>query len=113
MKIKYKIVFHDDGGEKGQVTRELMGPVSVNHHIRHNDIRYLVFEVLHTFDKIELHVRWGGGRDIINPEYDRVIEDGDQFCCIGHNFIDLQSSTNYAFGDTREAAIANYKRYVI
>ena len=38
----------------------------------------------------------------------KVYADGNAWCCIGEGFEDLQSSDNYAFGDTREEAIQNY-----
>lgn len=40
----------------------------------------------------------------------KVMKDGDFFCCIGEGFVNLQESDNYAFGDTFEDAISNYKR---
>ena len=40
----------------------------------------------------------------------KVYKDGDAWCCVGENFEDLQASDNYSFGDSREAAIANYGR---
>lgn len=38
----------------------------------------------------------------------RVQKDGDAWCCVGEGFSDLQESDNYAFGDTRDAAIKAY-----
>ena len=38
----------------------------------------------------------------------KVMKDGNSFCCVGEGFINLQESTNYAFGDTREEAIQSY-----
>ena len=38
----------------------------------------------------------------------RVFKDGDAWCCIGIDFEDLQTSDNFAFGETREDAIKNY-----
>jgi len=40
----------------------------------------------------------------------KVCRDGDAWCCIGEGFNDLQSSDNYAYGDTREDAIEVYGR---
>lgn len=34
--------------------------------------------------------------------------DGDAWCCVGPGFENLQESDNYAFGDTRDAAIEAY-----
>ncbi len=34
--------------------------------------------------------------------------DGDAYCVVGPEFVDLEISDCYAFGDTREQAIANY-----
>jgi len=39
----------------------------------------------------------------------RVEKDGDQYCCYGQEFINLQESDNYAFGATREGAIEAYR----
>ena len=38
----------------------------------------------------------------------KVFKDGNAWICVGENFDNLQESDNYAFGDTREQAIANY-----
>ena len=38
----------------------------------------------------------------------KVYQDGNAWCCVGLGFVDLQSSSNYAFGETREQAIENY-----
>ena len=38
----------------------------------------------------------------------QVVKDGDQFMCHGPDFADLQASSNYAFGGTKEAAIQAY-----
>lgn len=38
----------------------------------------------------------------------RVQKDGNAWCCIGEDFQNLQESENYAFGDTRDAAIEAY-----
>ena len=38
----------------------------------------------------------------------KVEKDGDQFCCHGLDFINLQESENFAFGKTFEEAISNY-----
>ena len=35
--------------------------------------------------------------------------DGDSFCCVGEGFTNLQESSNYAFGDSFEEALANFK----
>ncbi|NDI85041.1 hypothetical protein [Undibacterium crateris] len=37
-----------------------------------------------------------------------VEKDGNMWCAKGEGFIDLQTSENYAFGNTREEAIDNY-----
>lgn len=39
----------------------------------------------------------------------KVMPDGNAFCCVGEGFIDLIESENYAFGDTFEEAITNFK----
>lgn len=38
----------------------------------------------------------------------QVEKDGNEFCCHGLDFINLQESNNYAFGETFEKAILNY-----
>lgn len=43
----------------------------------------------------------------------KVFKDGNAWCCIGVDFEDLQASNNYAFGETREAAIENYGRLML
>ena len=37
-----------------------------------------------------------------------IFQDGDAYCVVGPEFVDLEESDCYAFGDTREQAIANY-----
>lgn len=39
----------------------------------------------------------------------QVEKDGVQYCCHGLDFINLQESNNYAFGNTFEEAISNYE----
>jgi len=43
----------------------------------------------------------------------KVEKDGNSFCCHGLDFQDLNSSNNYAFGDTFEAAISNYETVML
>lgn len=43
----------------------------------------------------------------------KVYRDGNAWCCIGLGFLDLQTSDNYAFGDTREQALANYEKLML
>lgn len=38
----------------------------------------------------------------------KVMKDGNSFCCHGLDFVNLQESSNYAFGDTFDEAITNY-----
>ena len=50
-----------------------------------------------------------GKRDIDKPYWTiKVFKDGNEFCCVGENFINLQESNNYAFGKTKQEAINNY-----
>ena len=50
-----------------------------------------------------------GGNRCFKPWWNiKVFKDGNAWCCIGEGFEDLQSSENYAFGDTRDDAISNY-----
>jgi hypothetical protein len=37
-----------------------------------------------------------------------IFLDGDAYCVIGPGFVSIEESDCYAFGDTREQAIANY-----
>lgn len=39
----------------------------------------------------------------------RIQKDGNEYCCTGENFEDLQSSKNYAFGKTFKDSIDNYE----
>lgn len=43
----------------------------------------------------------------------RVEKDGNEFCCHGLDFINLQESDNYAFGSTFEEAIENYGKLML
>jgi hypothetical protein len=38
----------------------------------------------------------------------RVIKDGMAWCVVGEGFEDLQASSNYAFGDTKQQALDAY-----
>ena len=37
-----------------------------------------------------------------------IVLDGDSYCVIGPTFVSIEESDCYAFGDTRDQAIANY-----
>ncbi|MEP6848137.1 MAG: hypothetical protein ABI999_04720 [Acidobacteriota bacterium] len=37
-----------------------------------------------------------------------IFLDGDQYCVVGSEFVSMEESNCYAFGATREQAIANY-----
>lgn len=37
-----------------------------------------------------------------------IFLDGDQYCVVGPEFVSIEESDFYAFGATREEAIANY-----
>lgn len=37
-----------------------------------------------------------------------IFLDGDQYCCVGPDFVSMEESARCAFGATREDAIANY-----
>lgn len=43
----------------------------------------------------------------------QVEKDGNEFCCHGLDFINLQESNNYAFGKTFEEAIQNYRTTIL
>ena len=52
-----------------------------------------------------------GGAGLKQPWWDiKVEKDGNAFCCYGLGFENLQSSDNYAFGDTFQEAIDNYEK---
>lgn len=54
-----------------------------------------------------------GKRDLMSDKWKiRVFKDGNQWCCVGIGFVNLQESTNYAFGNTREESIDNYWKTV-
>jgi len=40
----------------------------------------------------------------------RITKDGNAFMVAGEGFEDLQASDNYAFGDTKDEALANYQK---
>lgn len=42
------------------------------------------------------------------PEGTLIFLDGDQYCVIGPDFVSMEESDCYAFGATRQQAIANY-----
>ena len=44
------------------------------------------------------------------PRGTLVFRDGDQFCVVGPDFVSMEESDDYAFGATRDDAIANYAR---
>lgn len=37
-----------------------------------------------------------------------ILVDGDQYCVVGPGFVSVEESDCYAFGTTREQALANY-----
>ena len=37
-----------------------------------------------------------------------IFQDGGQYCVVGPEFVSMEESVCYAFGSTREEAIANY-----
>jgi hypothetical protein len=37
-----------------------------------------------------------------------IFEDGSGYCVVGPEFVNVEESDCYAYGETREAAIANY-----
>lgn len=43
----------------------------------------------------------------------KVEKDGNEYCCHGLDFINLQESENYAFGKTFEEAIENYGKQAL
>lgn len=43
----------------------------------------------------------------------KVEKDGTDYCCHGLDFINLQESSNYAFGKTFDEAISNYQKTML
>lgn len=43
----------------------------------------------------------------------KVEKDGNEFCCHGLDFVNLQESSNYAFGKTFKEAIDNYGKLML
>lgn len=43
----------------------------------------------------------------------KVEKDGNEFCCHGLDFVNLQESNNYAFGKTFQEAILNYEKQML
>ena len=37
-----------------------------------------------------------------------IFQDGDQYCCVGPDFVSMEESDSCGFGTTREEAFANY-----
>ena len=46
----------------------------------------------------------------LGPGGTLIFHDGDQYCVLGPGFVSMEESDCYAFGATREEAIANYAR---
>lgn len=44
----------------------------------------------------------------LGPGGTLVFLDGDSYCVVGSKFVSVEESDCYAFGETREQAIANY-----
>mgnify|MGYP001424793778 CR=1 FL=1 len=42
------------------------------------------------------------------PSGTLIFLDGNAYCIVGPDFVDLEQSDCYAFGETREQAVANY-----
>ena len=42
------------------------------------------------------------------PSGTLIFHDGSAYCVVGPEFVSIEESDCYAFGDTREQAIANY-----
>lgn len=52
---------------------------------------------------------WPGMNTLEKPWWTiKCYPDGDAWCCVGPDFEDLQTSDNFAFGETRDAAIKAY-----
>lgn len=54
-----------------------------------------------------------GKQDLMNDKWKiKVFKDGNAWCCVGLNFVNLQESDNYAFGKTRQESIDTYWKVV-
>lgn len=54
-----------------------------------------------------------GGSNLENEKWKiKVFKDGNNYCCVGLGFENLQESSNYGFGDTKEDAIKDYWKNV-
>ncbi len=55
------------------------------------------------------------GRNNLKKEWweIKVEKDGSSYCCHGLDFVNLQESNNYAFGDTFEESINNYEKLML
>lgn len=42
-----------------------------------------------------------------------ITQDGGSWRCAGPGFVNLQESINYAFGDTPDAALSEYRRLYV
>ena len=55
-----------------------------------------------------------GRANVQKSWWDIIVEkDGNEYCCHGLDFINLQESSNYAFGKTFKEAIENYGKLFI
>jgi hypothetical protein len=39
----------------------------------------------------------------------KIYKDGNEWCCVGESFENIQESQNFAFGDTKDESLCNYK----
>lgn len=49
---------------------------------------------------------------IDGPDNTLIFLDGEQYCVIGQDFVSMEESDCYAFGSTKDEAIANYRSKV-
>jgi len=55
-----------------------------------------------------------GGKNVDKVWWNiKVEKDGNAYCCHGLDFVNLQESDNYAFGDTYKEAISNYEELML
>ena len=38
-----------------------------------------------------------------------IFQDGDQYCCVGPDFVNMEEGDRCGFGSTRDEAVANYR----
>jgi len=55
------------------------------------------------------------GNHISTPQWwnIKIQKDGNQYCVVGDGFLNLQESDNYAFGETKDIVLENYRQLFV